>query len=169
MLRASLWTVTPPATIIVRRARAEDRPRVEALLAAESLPLDGLAEHFGNYLVAVTARGVAGAIGLERYGNVGLLRSAVVSPDERGRGVGELLTARLLQNAGAAGVTRVYLLTTTAQPFFERFGFRAVPRTALPAALGASEELKGACPDTAVSMACELAAAPPRASGPGLA
>ena len=146
------------STIIVRRARAEDRVRIEELLQSEQLPTDGLGDHFGNYLVAVTARGVAGAIGLERYGDYGLLRSAVVAVDARGRGVGELLTARVLQDALARGATHVYLLTTTAADWFERFGFRRIPRAELPAELNASAELSGACPDDAVCMAIDLAA-----------
>lgn len=144
------------ATLIVRRARAEDRPRVEQLLEAEHLPLAGLAEHFGAYWVAVTALGVAGAIGMERFGDVALLRSAVVAAEARSRGVGALLTARLLSEASAAGVKNIYLLTTTAAEFFERLGFRRVAREELPAALSASEELRGACPDSAVAMAYDL-------------
>lgn len=143
-------------TIVVRRARPEDRARVEALLAAENLPLAGVAEHFGSFLIAVTAQSIAGAIGLERYGEDALLRSAVVAKEARGRGVGALLAARLLHDAAAAGVRRVFLLTTTAEPWFARIGFRPVPRTELPAALSASAELRGACPDTAVAMRLEL-------------
>jgi amino-acid N-acetyltransferase len=146
------------STIIVRRARAEDRARVEELLQSERLPLEGVADHFENYLIAVTAQGVAGAIGLERYGDYALLRSAVVAPEARGRGVGELLTARVLQEATVRGTRHVYLLTTTAADWFERFGFRRIPRNELPAELNASAELSGACPDTAVCMALDLAA-----------
>jgi amino-acid N-acetyltransferase len=43
----------------------------------------------------------------------------------------------------------VALLTETADGWFPRFGFRPVPREALPAALSASAELRGACPATA--------------------
>lgn len=143
-------------TIVVRRARPEDRARVEALLAAENLPLDGVAEHFAGFLIAVTAQSIAGAIGLERYGEDALLRSAVVAKEARGRGVGALLTARLLSDAAAAGVRRVFLLTTTAEPWFARIGFRPVARAELPAALAASAELRGACPATAVAMRLEL-------------
>lgn len=159
------------STIVVRRARAEDRPRVEELLASEQLPLAGLADHFGNTLVAVTAQGIAGAIGLERYGDYALLRSAVVAADARGRGVGSLLTARLLQEAGARGVKHIYLLTTTAAGYFERLGFRRIPRAELPAELAASEELSGACPDSAISMTRDLTqgAPAPNEPRPGLA
>jgi amino-acid N-acetyltransferase len=151
----------PHSTIIVRRARPEDRPRVDELLASEQLPLAGVGDHFANYLVAVTAQGLVGVIGLERYGDVGLLRSAVVAAGSRARGVGALLAMRVLQDAGSHGVRRVYLLTTTAAEWFERLGFRRIARDEMPAALAASEELRGACPDTAIGMVRDLAGARP--------
>jgi amino-acid N-acetyltransferase len=144
-------------TVAIRRARPGDQPHVERLLAAAGLPVEGVADHFGHYLVAVTARGVVGAIGLETYGAYGLLRSAVVEPGSQGRGIGDLLTIRVLEDARARGMRAVYLLTTTAAAYFERFRFRRVERASLPAELGASAELRGACPESAVAMALELA------------
>jgi amino-acid N-acetyltransferase len=146
----------PLPTVVVRRARADNRAAVERLLAAAELPLDGLADHFGGFLVAVTSAGVVGTIGIEYYPPYGLLRSAVVDPGARGRGVGALLTARVLEDARARGVHTVYLLTTTAASFFARVGFRRIPRAEVPAELGASAELRGACPETATVMMLEL-------------
>ncbi|HET7600112.1 MAG TPA: hypothetical protein VFK09_07450, partial [Gemmatimonadales bacterium] len=53
-----------------------------------------------------------------------------------------------------------YLLTTTADRWFRRLGFVPVERSALPAALAGSEELKGACPASAVAMHRALAETP---------
>jgi amino-acid N-acetyltransferase len=131
-------------TVMLRRARPEDLPRVESLLADAKLPTEGVRDHFGGFLVASTAGGVVAAIGLEHYGEAALLRSAVVEPGSRGRGIASLLTMRLLEDARAAGVRAVYLLTETAQGFFERAGFRAVPREQIPVELHASAELSGA-------------------------
>ena len=46
----------------------------------------------------------------------------------------------------------VYLLTTTAPDWFPRFGFTVARREELPEVLNASEELRGACPSSAVAM-----------------
>jgi amino-acid N-acetyltransferase len=56
-------------------------------------------------------------------------------------------------------VATLYLLTETAEDFFPRFGFEAVPRTSLDARLAASAELQGACPETAVAMRLEVSVA----------
>jgi amino-acid N-acetyltransferase len=143
-------------TVVVRRARPEDRDIVERMLAAARLPLDGVREHFDGFLVAVTAGGVVGAIGLERYGRYGLLRSAVVEEGSRGRGIGALLTARLVEGDSARGLDAMYLLTTTAPDYFPRFGFRPIRRDQVPHELDASAEFRGACPESAVVMVREF-------------
>ncbi|MGH9424311.1 MAG: GNAT family N-acetyltransferase, partial [Thermoanaerobaculia bacterium] len=93
-----------------------------------------------------------GAIGVEIYGRTALLRSAVVSQERRAQGIGRALVGELLSKARSASLESVYLLTTTAEPYFESFGFAVVDRSAVPAELNASAELRGACPDTATVM-----------------
>lgn len=136
----------------VRPARAADYPAVTTLLGGAGLPTAGLSPSLPDFLVAEGADGVVGAIGLEVYGGVALLRSAVVSPAVRGTGAGSILVGRLLRYARERGVHDVYLLTDTADGWFPRFGFARVPREAVPAALWQSAEFRGACPDTAVVM-----------------
>ena len=105
-----------------------------------------------DFVVAEEGGRLVGAIGLEVYGDVALLRSAVVQQGRRGTGLGQGLVARLLEHAAARGVREVYLLTTTAERYFPRFGFAPVPREAVAPALWASEEFRGACPDSAIAM-----------------
>ena len=136
----------------IRNATSADLPAVESLLSASDLPLDGVRDNFSNFVVAEDDGEIAGAIGLEEFGAVALLRSAVVSPEHRGSGVGRRLVERLLVGAEVAGIEELYLLTTTADQYFPRFGFTHTTRSAVPDAVKASAEFKGACPDTAVVM-----------------
>ncbi|NUQ11924.1 MAG: GNAT family N-acetyltransferase, partial [Gemmatimonadaceae bacterium] len=77
----------------IRPAAAADLPQVEQTLSAADLPLDGLREQFGDgYAVALSGDRLIGVEGIEVYGTDGLLRSAAVAPDWRGRGVGDALT-----------------------------------------------------------------------------
>jgi amino-acid N-acetyltransferase len=146
---------------MIRAARADDLPRVKALLAAAGLPLDGLEEQFGDaYAVAEAGGLLIGAEGIETYDDTGLLRSAVVDPVWRGRGVGDALTRDRLVWARAHGLREVYLLTTTAANYFPRHGFVRVSRTSAPPALQRSREFAEACPDTAVTMRLLLADQP---------
>ncbi len=91
-------------------------------------------------------------IGLERHGAYGLLRSAAVRSELRGRRIGRKLVDRLLASAREQGVLDVYLLTTTAEEYFPDFGFEIIPRSTVPRELSGSAEFQGACPVTAIAM-----------------
>jgi amino-acid N-acetyltransferase len=136
----------------IRNATNADLTAVESLLSSSDLPLDGVRENFSSFVVAEDDGKIAGAIGLEEFGAVALLRSAVVAPEHRGSGVGRRLVERLLEGAEEAGIEELYLLTTTAEQYFPRFGFTHTTRSAVPEAVKTSAEFQGACPDTAVVM-----------------
>jgi amino-acid N-acetyltransferase len=136
----------------IRNATNADLSAVESLLAASDLPVEGVRDNFSNFIVAEERGAIAGAIGVEKFGSVALLRSAVVAPDNRGSGVGRRLVEQLLERAGRDGIEELYLLTTTAENYFPRFGFARTTRSAVPDAVKASAEFHGACPDTAIVM-----------------
>ena len=136
----------------IRKARKSDLPAVEELLSASKLPLDGVRDHFSDFIVAEDGNGIEGAVGLEKYDSVALLRSAVVAPQLRGTGVGRKLVEQVLERAEEDGIDELYLLTTTAEKYFPRFGFKPTTRAAVPEELKSSAEFRGACPDTAVVM-----------------
>ncbi len=136
----------------LRAARAEDRAALEELLAREGLPLDGVEDHFAGFVIADEAGAVVGGAGLEVHGGCGLLRSVVVAPSAKGRGIGRELTEHLLREGQARGLHAVYLLTTTAADYFAALGFERVAREHVPVALHGSKELQGACPASAIVM-----------------
>ncbi len=146
-------------TLPIRPARASDWPGVRDLLEARQLPTAGAETHLPDFLVATseTSGAVLGVAGLERHGDVGLLRSVAVVDDVAGKGLGTALVRALLERARGGGVRDVYLLTTTAPDWFPRFGFTVARREELPEVLNASEELRGACPSSAVAMRAVLA------------
>jgi len=140
----------------LRQARADDLTAVLSLLEQQQLPTDGVKAALGDFIIAEERGALAGTIGLERYGQYGLLRSAAVADDWKGKGVGALLVKRLFETAQACGLTSLYLLTTTAEGYFPRFGFTKVPRDAVPEPVQASVEFTTACPSTATAMVREL-------------
>jgi amino-acid N-acetyltransferase len=145
--------MTSITTFTIRPATPTDLDAVKALLSAAALPLDGLEEQFGDgYAVAEVRGEIVGAEGIEVYERSGLLRSAVVHPDWRGQGVGDALTRDRLDWARRTGLERVYLLTTTAESYFPRFGFTRAERAEAPAEIRRSREFASACPATATFM-----------------
>jgi amino-acid N-acetyltransferase len=138
--------------VSIRAAGSSDLAAIETLLTATSLPTDGVAAHVNDFLIAEHCGEAVGVIGLEAYGAHGLLRSAAVAPAWQGKGVGRALVNELVALAKARGIESLHLLTTTAENYFPAFGFSPVARAEVPAALLASEEFRGACPDTAIVM-----------------
>jgi amino-acid N-acetyltransferase len=136
----------------VRSATDSDYPAVIALLEAAGLPTAGVPGALGDFLVADAGDGLAGAIGLERYGPDALLRSAVVRPGRQGAGIGAALVRALLDRARDGGLREIYLLTTTAERWFPRFGFVQIEREQVPDAVRASVEFREACPASAAVM-----------------
>ncbi len=134
------------------RAGSADLPEVERLLVAGALPLEGVREAFATGVVARRGPAVVGAAAVEPYGPHGLLRSVVVSPAERGRGIGRRLVQASEGLARELGVEDLYLLTETARDWFDRLGYQRLPRESVPADVQASLEFTTACPQTAVAM-----------------
>jgi len=144
---AATWL---PSGVTLAPAEAADLDAVRALAASAALPTDGLADQFPHaFVVARRADAVVGAAGLEVHGAAGVLRSVVVADRERGTGLGVALTAERLVAARARGLDAVYLLTTTAADFYQRFGFTAFPRAEVPAAVAACPEFASICPSSA--------------------
>ena len=129
-----------------------DREVVAALLERCGLPHQDIEPHLAHFTVARAEGRLIGVIGLELHGHDALLRSLAVAEEHRGEGIARRLYAALLGRARGAGVARLFLLTTTAQGFFENLGFRVVGRDAVPEALRATEEFRALCPQSATCM-----------------
>ncbi len=146
-----------PTGWLVRSARAADLQRMTALLESADLPVDGVADQFGAaYAVAEQNGELIAALGIERYGAFGLLRSAVVAPSYRGKGIGEALVLERMEWSAGQGIQSLYLLTTTAADYFPRFGFQVITRAEVPPEVQSSREFTSSCPSTATVMRLEL-------------
>src|SRR5262245_37794934 len=126
--------------VAIERARAEDAPAVLRLLADQHLPVAGLTDHLATALVARFHGQVAGSAALELYPDGALLRSVAVAVGLEKRGVGAKLVTAALQLAADLFVPAVYLLTTTAEAYFSRFGFERVERSQVPRTVQQSVE-----------------------------
>jgi amino-acid N-acetyltransferase len=144
--------------LTLRPATDTDGAYVDELLSDNDLPTADLSGALDSlYLIEVDDRRV-GVAGLERHGDLALLRSVAVEASERGNGYGVRACQTLLDRAADAGVSTVYLLTTTAAGFFDRLGFQRVDRAAVPDPIRATREFSELCPSTAVVMRRDPAA-----------
>ena len=145
----------------VRAARAEDTSRVLALLADSRLPTEDVTTaHDLRIWIAESNGAIQGVIALERFGNEGLLRSLAVSPGCRQRGLGRELVAHVERHAQMGGITRLVLLTETAERFFDALGYEVTDRHLANDGMRQSAEFRSLCPASAVCMSKTLYGSP---------
>jgi N-acetylglutamate synthase-like GNAT family acetyltransferase len=138
---------------LIARARQSDLIGIRWLLDVEELPSADITEDALEYfLVYRDKTGVAGVVGLQKYGDCALLRSLVVTSEHMGRGLGRHLIIAAEKLAAELEVRSIYLLTTTAQTFFEHMGFHGIGREEAPPAIQTTREFTSLCPATAALM-----------------
>ncbi len=136
----------------IGKARPEEVDDVLGLLAENHLPIEGLREHLETTVVARQDGRIVGSAALEMYPDGALLRSVAVAPALQRHRVGRELTEAAIRLAQERRAPAIYLLTTTAEHYFPKFGFERIARTEVPATVQASVEFTSACPSSATVM-----------------
>jgi amino-acid N-acetyltransferase len=136
----------------IETARPADAHDVHRLLNENHLPLDGLEDHLATTLVARQNGQIVGSAALEIYPEGALLRSVAVAQEWQGHGLGHELTDAAIRLARDLQVPAIYLLTTTAERYFPKFGFERIRRADVPSTVQTSIEFTSACPSSATVM-----------------
>ncbi len=138
---------------IERFSQGDEEDLMELLSQAELPTQDLTLEKLKHFLFAKGMEGsVIGAIGVELYQDVGLLRSLVVHPSYRGKGLGKRLTREAESFAQQKSIKTLFLLTTTAAEFFPKLGYQVIQRDRAPLSIAKTEEFKNICPVSAVCL-----------------
>jgi len=138
--------------IRITGASAADLPAIKELLLDNLLPTAGVDDHWKTFVVARDGDVIVACGGAEAYEFAALLRSIAVHPDYRSLGIGRKIVRQLLDRLASRGIREFYLLTTTAEEYFRKRGFKVIDRDEVHPQLLGSEEFRGACPDSAVCM-----------------
>ena len=135
---------------------------VKTLLDAAQLPIaDITPEHMEHFFGAWEGSSLAGVVGIEPFGTTALLRSLTVAELKRCSGLGAALLAQAEEYAMGQGIRSMFLLTTTAEPYFEKHGYSYIVREEVPAAIQNTVEFTSLCPGSAVLMVKHMPAIPP--------
>lgn len=140
----------------IDKAGPADKEVVTSLLKEADLLTDDLPTGLEHFILARNEGALVGVAGMELFEQVGLLRSIAVSPDHQGKGIARKLVEQLLANADKQEIEAVYLITTTADHYFDRYGFVVVNREQVPEAIQQTRQFSGLCPTSAVVMKRDL-------------
>ena len=136
---------------IRQAARADDKD-IRALLRSSDLPDYDIGDHLPHFVVAGREGRIVGTVGLEVAGSTALLRSLAVEESSRGAGLATRLVSAIVGRAHQIGVRELWLLTTTAEEFFAKLGFRTLSRAEAPPEIQSTREFCVLCPASAVLM-----------------
>jgi len=136
-----------------------DEVALAVLLQAADLSTEDITpEMLEHFLVAHIWKNLVGCVGLDVQGEAGLLRSVAVDEAHRGSGLGKELVAAMEEHARKEGVQELYLLTVTAEGFFDGLGYRKIPREQAPAGIAGTVQFAELCPAASCLMVKRISA-----------
>lgn len=137
----------------IRTPRPDDLPALKALLAANALPSEDLtAQHLQHFIVLAQSGRIAGSVGIEKLGPDALLRSLAIDTMMRGEGFGKRLLQEIESHALRNDVRDLYLLTTSADNFFEHQGYQRIDRSTVPDSIRNTTQFALLCPASAICL-----------------
>ncbi|HEX3583385.1 MAG TPA: arsenic resistance N-acetyltransferase ArsN2 [Thermoanaerobaculia bacterium] len=139
-------------SVEIAAATERDIPAIKDLLVASELPTAGVDEHWRTFIVARDGDRIVGCGGAEAYQFAALIRSIAVVSDYRSQGLGRKMVRQLLDRLASRGLREFYLLTTTAEAYFKKRGFKTIDRDEVHPQLLNSREFQDACPSSATCM-----------------
>jgi amino-acid N-acetyltransferase len=143
-------------TLRIREAAADELPQIKALLEASQLPASDIDLNKQLFLVALHDQVVVGIIAQEVYDNSALLRSFAVDANFRNRKIGELLYREAVVQSKQKGIDHLFLLTTTADRYFDRLNWQRIGRDEVPDAISGTTEFASLCPVSAIVMKIDI-------------
>ncbi|MFT2008109.1 arsenic resistance N-acetyltransferase ArsN2 [Pontibacter sp. 13R65] len=130
--------------------------KIEKLLKTNNLPYEDIISSKVEFITFKSNEALVGCIGIEKYGEDGLLRSLAVGDEYKNTGIGKKLLNELISKCKNEGITKLHLLTTTADKYFAKKGFKYSERTNAPKAILNSKEFLEICPSSSVYMMMEI-------------
>lgn len=139
-------------TLNLIKAETKDLDLIIELLKQNDLPSQDIKTTGKEFFLGYYNSIFIGIVGLEKFDSIGLLRSMIVKEGYRNKGYGKQICISLIEYAKTQGIKELYLLTTTAEDFFEKIGFEVIERNSAPDAIKNTTEFLSLCPASAVCL-----------------
>lgn len=143
--------------LLIRQTHANEYEEIIHLLSSNELPTSDLYEKNIELYVGLLNGEIVATVGMEYYEKCALLRSLSVKEDYKNKKIGETLLQFINDMCQQRSIQFLYLLTTTAEHYFKRFGFDVIDRNDTPPIIQATREFCSICPSSAIIMRKNLA------------
>jgi amino-acid N-acetyltransferase len=139
--------------MIIRKLQKPDIERALELLAGYGLPTDDFdCANPRSFWVAEKRGKVIGVGGVDCNNSIGLARSFAVDKEFQRKGVGKKIYAVIEGYARNKNILQLYILTTTAQTYFEKLGDETIEKNIAPTSIKQASQFSALCPQSAVLM-----------------
>jgi N-acetylglutamate synthase-like GNAT family acetyltransferase len=139
-----------PPRLFAYPLKLGERGALSKALAKARLPVDDVETSGSLFWRFETADSMpVGFGGLEVHGEDALLRSLLILPPLRSRGIGAAVAAQLENEAALHGCRAVWVLTDTASGFFDRLGYAKCDRAVVPQKIRETPQFAALCPASA--------------------
>lgn len=136
----------------IRKANQNDYRAIIHLLLSNQLPSSDIHASHVELFVGVHHQELIATIGIETYDSVALVRSLCVKEAFRSQHIAEAMLQYLFQHCQDENIQSLYLLTTTAEHYFKRYGFETIERACVPMAIQQTQEYSSLCPSSALTL-----------------
>ena len=134
----------------------DDLTEIKNLLAGCQLPYTDIVPGKQTFVVAEIEHQLIGCGGFEAYEEYGLFRSLAVSPNYRNMKIAHSIIEKALILGQEQGIKEFFLLTTTADIFFAKLGWKVINRNQVPEKIACTLEFASICPSVAICMKYQL-------------
>ncbi len=135
-----------------KMGKQPDLIKIAELLKANNLPYEDIISSKVEFITEEQDGVLLGCIGIEKYAEDGLLRSLAVDDLYKNNGIGKKLIDELFNKSRIEGIKKIHLLTTTAEKYFEKYGFQIAERAKAPNGILQSKEFSEICPVSSTYM-----------------
>ena len=147
---SSMMAGSRPPRVFAHPLKLGERGALSKALVRARLPVDDVEAPGPLFWRFETADSMpVGFGGLEIHGEDALLRSLLILPPLRSRGLGAALVAQLEIEAALHGCRAVWLLTEAASGFFDRLGYAKCDRAVVPEKIRETPQFAALCPASA--------------------
>ncbi len=137
----------------INSVEPHDLKQIVAFLKEQELPTEDINPHnLKNFFKLADENEILAIAGLELYEHDGILRSLAVRDHVQERGLGTKMVRFIEKMAEDSGITRLFLLTETAESFFKKLEYSKYDRSTVPTAVNQSMEFSELCSESAVCM-----------------
>lgn len=142
--------------VLIRPAGRSELEGVRELLKLRGLAHEGFEKRLSHLLVAQSGGDLAGCVGLEDHGGIGLVRVLAVHPDYEEEGIDRQLIEQIIDYARLSNMRELYAFADALHPYLEELGFRRIDPDQLPPRIRELPDFDQLCSEGSIPLKLEM-------------